>query len=80
MHPVAEAIKRIDRVRLEKHVQHTRNSARGQEADEHDAEEEHEREDQCFDEEAPQRHCAGAGMHARIQHLNQRRHSDQKEV
>ena len=76
MHPVAEAIQRIDRVRLEKHVQHARNSAHGQEADEHDADEEHEREDKRFDEEAPQRHCTGAGMQARIQHLSQRRHSD----
>src|SRR5216117_947479 len=39
---VVEAVERIDGVRLDKRVQHARNSARKQEADEREAEEEHE--------------------------------------
>src|SRR2546430_1598590 len=39
---VVEAVERIDGVRLDKRVQHARNSDRKQEADEREAEEEHE--------------------------------------
>ena len=72
VHPVVKAIQRIDPVRLDEQVQYARNGADEQEADERDAEEEHQGEDQRFGEEPRQRHRTGA--RTQIQHLRQRRH------
>ena len=80
MHRVAEAIKRIDHVRLDEYAQDARNSADGQEADEQRAEEENHREGKRLDQDPPRRQRPGAGLHARVQHLDQRRHPDEQQT
>src|SRR5204863_3084017 len=77
---VSKAIYGIDHVRLEEHAQCTRNSADGQEAEEHRTEEEDGREGERFDEEPRQCQRPAAGSYGRVQHLDERRHREEKQL